>query len=189
MDFFIALNKRIKRKRLLSVVFLFTYTVFDFIFAIDYMSSLHKFPFILFLLFAVGVAGLIASISLYRSDETCLALIRKANELSSAEEVGKMLEAMPKSDYSKYDLRYNDELIFYARDDYATIIFPSELVEFSTCSSSCRGSKDYCVCARTSTGTTHISAYSDDGAEKLCEMLKIVYAKHLEANENKKSAF
>ena len=185
MDFFNALNKKIKKKRMLGVLSMVAFTVFYSIFAIGYASSLGKFTFALFIILVACVVGLVASISLYRNDEIYRELIRKANKISTAEEVGAMLATMPKSCYSSCDLRYNDKLIFYAADDQASIISPSDLVSFSTGSFSCRGNKTYYVYARTKTSTISIRTYSKEASKDLCAKLNTAYEKHLDANGDK----
>ena len=189
MDFFKKIGFRIRLKFILTLIFSTIFTGFMTYLYIAYrIDGNQKDATHCGIIVIAGIIAIVCTIITLVGNKEYKDLINSAKRVGELDEVGKMLEEMPRSFYTKesVDLRVNERIIFVDTgfSGGVCIILPEQIIEISAVKR--RGAKGgwmYLVVVNTKHGYTSIQTSNEDEAMKLCEEMKNYYAEQLKAAE------
>ena len=184
MDFFKNLAFKIRRYNIIALIISIILTaIMTFLFILCCSDvSAKKEAIGLGIMVAISIISIVCNIKNLAGDDEYKTLIKEAQRVGDLDEVGNMLDNMPRNFYSKstVDLRFNEKIIFVSEtvSGFSYIILPEEIIKIYTSKSKGpRGGWSYLTDIETKKGSFSIRTDSPEHSERLCEEMKNLYAK------------
>ena len=185
MEFFEAIRKKIRKRKSWGMIAMLIFTGIYTTFTVSYVSSQEHLPIGLVFILVMCLVGVVSGFFMYREDKAYNTIRARAINYGGLDTVAEMLEELPTAPYAKGDLRLGHRIIFYFHLDHAYILDPLHLTSIKADCYSSRSYTCFYVTVKHKLGKERIMTDSAESAEMLCELMREVYKKQLEANRRK----